>query len=125
MPICQIVLKAGKPLNSAYPLSLRTIGDHIKKRRVSLGLTQKAVANLISVNECTVTNWEKNYSHPRIKYMPQILDFLGYIPNICPCDSLGDKIILYRHIHGLSQKKLATKNSIIINKSFKLIKASL
>ena len=31
----------------------KTVGDHLRKRRLQLGLTQKAFAKLLRVNQCT------------------------------------------------------------------------
>jgi transcriptional regulator with XRE-family HTH domain len=70
-------------------------------------LTQKAVADLCGVDECTVTNWEKNHSQPRLYLLPIIIEFLGYIPNEPSKETVGDKIRAYRFMYGLSQRKLA------------------
>jgi transcriptional regulator with XRE-family HTH domain len=107
LPICQTTLKAQKPPKKAYPNSLVTIGDHMLKKRVELRLLQKDVAKLLSVDECTVTNWEKNHSQPKLHYLPKIIQFLGYIPFEIEGTSQGERIKLYRKIRGISQKKLA------------------
>jgi transcriptional regulator with XRE-family HTH domain len=106
------VLKAEKPLNSQYPISLNTIGDHIKRRRVDLNLSQKATADLLRVTECTVTNWEKNHSQPRLYLLPKVIRFLKYVPFGLPKENIGEKIIAYRNEHGLSQRKLAKLLSV-------------
>jgi len=62
LPMWHVMLIAQKPSYSAYPLSLITIGDQIKKRGLDLNLYLKNVANICGVNECTVPNWEKNKS---------------------------------------------------------------
>ena len=107
MPICKITLRAKKPTNPAYPLSLISIGDHIKKKRIDLNLFQKDVAKLIGVKEESVYNWENNYSKPKIYLHPRIIKFLGYVPFDLPKETIGDKIKSYRKEHGLSQRKLA------------------
>jgi DNA-binding XRE family transcriptional regulator len=45
-------------LPPGYPVELRSIGDHIRKRRLDLGLLQIEVAAQIGVTENTVLNWE-------------------------------------------------------------------
>jgi hypothetical protein len=47
LPCCQIRLKAQKPLPSAYPQTLKTLGDHLRKRRLDLQLFQKDVAQML------------------------------------------------------------------------------
>ena len=58
LPFCHARLKGPPPLPPAYPQVLLTIGDHLRKRRLDLGLLQRKLA--AGVNESTVTNWELN-----------------------------------------------------------------
>ena len=44
--------------------------------------------------------------------MPKIIEFLGYIPNLITPKSLGEKIVLYRKMRGLTQKELARQLGI-------------
>jgi DNA-binding transcriptional regulator YiaG len=109
LPFINFQLSAKKPKNLAYPKSLTTLGDHIRKRRLDLGLWQKDVAATLGVTESTVTNWELNRVTPEFTYLPKIITFLGYIPK--PYDKKSDNIIeqmkLYRLTHGLSQEKFS------------------
>jgi len=57
-----------------------TVGDHIKKRRLELGLFQSQAAELLDVCEATVKNWEKGHRDIPIRSYPAILTFLGYDP---------------------------------------------
>jgi DNA-binding transcriptional regulator YiaG len=102
-------LTAKKPENPAYPKELITLGDHIRKRRLDLGLRQKSLLVTLGVSESTVNNWEMNRYAPKTYLFPRIFAFLGYIPS--PYDKKSDNIIeqikLYRLTHGLSQKKFA------------------
>jgi len=109
------VLKAQKPLKKTYPDVLVTIGDHIRKKRSELNLTQLQVSIIIGVDECTVSNWEKHRSQPTIKLIPKIIQFLGCIPFDIEANLSGDKIKLYRSIRGISQKKLASEIGIDTN----------
>ncbi|MBI1805486.1 MAG: helix-turn-helix transcriptional regulator [Ignavibacteria bacterium] len=59
-----LTLKTRKPCNKAYPRDLRTLGDHIRKRRLDLGLHQKDVAARVNATTSSVTNWEKNRTSP-------------------------------------------------------------
>lgn len=107
LPFCHLTLKAPKPLPSDYPLQTETLGDHIKKKRLDLKIFQKDVAKKIGIVESTIWLWENNRVEPSISFIPKIIDFLGYIPFETEQSCLGKKIITFRRIHGLSQKKLA------------------
>jgi hypothetical protein len=37
---CEVTLTAKKPLSEAYPKTLKTLGDHLRKRRLDLNLFQ-------------------------------------------------------------------------------------
>ena len=108
MPFCHIILKAQKLLNSQYPRELKTLGDHLRKRRFDLKLTQRTVAEQIGVHETTITNWELGRTEPEFKHLPNLIKFIGYLPlATTACLTLGEKIILYRQAHGKSQEKFA------------------
>ena len=107
LPFCHLTLKAKKPLPPGYPKLLKTLGDHLRKRRLDLKLLQKEVAERIEVDEITVYYWENNRVKPSLPLIPKIIEFLGYIPFDTESNSLGEQIVIYRRIHGLSQKKLA------------------
>jgi transcriptional regulator with XRE-family HTH domain len=80
LPFCHATLKAQKPLPPAYPNSLKTLGDHLRKRRLDLSLRQKDVSEKLGVAEATVWYWEKNLTSPSLRYIPKIIKFLGYEP---------------------------------------------
>jgi DNA-binding XRE family transcriptional regulator len=80
LPCCHITLKAQKPLQCAYPQTLKTLGDHLRKRRLDLKLLQKVVAQKIGVGETSIYNWENNLTKPALRFIPKIVEFLGYVP---------------------------------------------
>jgi DNA-binding XRE family transcriptional regulator len=80
LPFCHVVLKAKKPPASKYPKELNALGDHIRKKRVDAGLFQKEVAEQIGVDEETIYRWESSESMPQIRFIPAIIEFLGYSP---------------------------------------------
>jgi DNA-binding transcriptional regulator YiaG len=51
-------------------------------------------------------NWERGHREPAIWALPGIIKFLGYVP-FAIGESLPERLIGYRKIHGLSRKKLA------------------
>jgi transcriptional regulator with XRE-family HTH domain len=74
------------------PKSLVTWGDHIKKRRLELGLYQKQVAKQLGVDETTVHNWERNYTRPALRFLPGIVRFLAYEPNLSAKNRLAGNL---------------------------------
>jgi transcriptional regulator with XRE-family HTH domain len=109
---CHFTLLAKKPTSRAYPVSLTTLGDHIRKKRLDLGLFQKDVAAAIGVDNGTITNWEKWRSEPELRFIPKIIEFLGYRPDGTKPVSLGETIRHYRQMRGISQKELARELGI-------------
>ena len=108
LPFCRLTLNAAKPKNPFYPKELNTLGDHLRKRRLDLGLTQQGLADQIICDEATITNWELNRVTPALQFWPRILEFLGYDPSAERGDgSLADRLKRYRRSRGLSRKMLA------------------
>ena|SRR5215831_1555163 len=72
----------------------QTLGDHIRKRRLELGLFQRQVAEKIGVDMMTIWNWECNESSPQIQFFPAIIKFLDY--NLFPLpDSPRRSLVFY------------------------------
>ena len=86
--------------------SLATIGDHLRKRRLDLGLLQRDVAERLSVDDTTVTNWELGRTGPALRFMPVLIRFLGYNP-YPPGQSLAKRLRIRRRKLGWSQAHLA------------------
>jgi transcriptional regulator with XRE-family HTH domain len=68
---------------------------------------QQEVGRIIGADESTVYNWEKGYTVPALWFYPKIIDFLGYIPFEVKPKTLGERLIFYRKVQGISRKKLA------------------
>jgi len=83
------------------------LGDHLRKKRLDLGLLQKEVANKIGADETSVWNWENNRAKPSLSHIPAIIQFLEYTPTLAPKEGLGGKIRVSRESLGLSQERLA------------------
>jgi len=84
-----------------------TMGDHIKKRRLQLGMGATQLAALLKVSKDTVYNWEKSRRVPMVHLIPKITQFLGYTPPLFNGQTIGQKIVAYRHVRGMSQRALA------------------
>lgn len=84
------------------------LGDHLKKRRLELGLHQVDVAKILQVSEVTIVHWEKNQNDITIRYIPRIINFLGYLPfeNILE-QTTEKRILLLRQLRGITQEALA------------------
>jgi transcriptional regulator with XRE-family HTH domain len=108
LPFCHAELRAPKPKPSHYPQQLNTLGDHLRSRRLDLDLSQSNVAEQIGVDTTTICNWESNASLPAIRYLPAIIQFLGYDPQPA-VDSFPDRLVTARRTLGLSQRKMAEK----------------
>jgi DNA-binding XRE family transcriptional regulator len=106
LPFCHSTFSSPRPKSSYYPNVLNTLGDHLRKRRLDLGLLQKRVAEDIGVNTLTICNWESNKSTPFIRYIPKIIRFLGYNP-LPTGRTLAEKLNAARKVLGVSQKALA------------------
>lgn len=111
MPFCHAELRVAKPKSERYPKQLNTLGDHIRARRIDLGLFQSQVAALIGVHELTITNWEGNASQPPVQYIPAIIRFLGYDP-LRKATSFPEHLIAARRARGMTQKQLARELGI-------------
>ena len=112
-PFTNITLSAQKPPHPAYPDVISTIGDHIRKRRLDLGLLQKEVAERIGVDADTIMHWERNRRAPKIQYVPKIIDFLGYVP-FSMGESFPEKLKAYRKLRGLTQQQLADVLGVVL-----------
>jgi transcriptional regulator with XRE-family HTH domain len=99
-------LKAKKPRSEAYPVALNTYGNHLRARRCDLGLLQRQVAEEIGVDETSVFNWENNRVEPAVRFIPRIIQLLGYCPYTPALPTTG-WLKLIRQSLGYSQERMA------------------
>ena len=107
---------AGLVLPQAYsigavvriPVEPKTVGDHIRKKRFSLKLLQRQVAETLGVDKACIYNWESNRSKPAVRHMPAIARFLGYDPLPEP-ESWAERLIHFRTSLGLKQRDFADR----------------
>jgi transcriptional regulator with XRE-family HTH domain len=62
----------------------KTIGEHLKRRRLELHLMQVEVGRRLGVHRGSVQNWERGVGQPGIRQLPAIIEFLGYDPQAEP-----------------------------------------
>lgn len=66
------------------------------------------MAEQIGVTKCTIQYWETNRLIPALRFLPRIVEFLGYDPGADgQPSSLADQLKAHRRKLGLSRKKLA------------------
>ena len=87
---------------------LNNLGDHLLRRRLTLKLLQRDVAEQIGVDKASIANWESNRTIPGFAYMPAIMRFLGYNP-LPASTKWSDRLTNYRRALGISQKEAARR----------------
>ncbi len=103
----QPVVKSSKFLiNPAYPKTIVTLGDHLRKKRLDLKLEQKDVAKLLKITPDSIYLWENNRVEPKVDSYPTIVNFLGYCP-FEPLTDFGQKLKRHRIYSGLSLGQFA------------------
>jgi DNA-binding transcriptional regulator YiaG len=65
---------------NAGPEQLRTLGDHLRRRRLTLKLPQDQAAKQLGVGRASLQHWEQDRQKPGAASIPAILKFLGYNP---------------------------------------------
>ena len=84
-----------------------TIGEHIRKKRMDLGLYQSDVGKMFGVSKDCITYWENGRNEPQIKYYPRIISFLWYNPIAADESTIAGQVFAYRCVNGFSQRRLA------------------
>ena len=89
-----------------YDFEPISVGDHIRKKRLQLGLLQREVAELLEVSPWTVMNWEKGRTEPPVSSVSAILEFLGYDPYPEP-KTVSERLLAKRRVLGWSIREAA------------------
>jgi ribosome-binding protein aMBF1 (putative translation factor) len=63
-----------------YPDVLKSLGDHLRKRRLDLGMTLRQAADRIGTRSTLLHEWEKGRKRPAAWWRRAIVSFLGYDP---------------------------------------------
>jgi DNA-binding XRE family transcriptional regulator len=82
------------------------LGEHLKKRRMELGLFQRQAAVQLGICQFTYIGWETGKKKPFTHSYARIVGFLGYDPMPVPA-TLGERIKAKRRELGMTQKQLA------------------
>lgn len=89
-----------------YPAEPKTLGEHIRRRRLDQGLTQRILAERWCVRSETIAAWELGRTGPGIRQMAKIVRFLGFDPEPSGSSS-GERLKAARRRAGLTQVELA------------------
>ena len=84
-----------------------SIGQHLRSRRHSLGLLQREVAERLGVCIYTIQGWECGKSVPSVRYVPVIVQFLGYDPFANDSQRVSDRLATRRRELGWTQTQTA------------------
>jgi site-specific DNA recombinase len=90
------------------PVEPHTIGDHVRRRRLSLKMLQREVGEQIGVHKGCIRKWEANQTTPEVRHLPAIIRFLGYNP-LPESKDLGARLVRARSILGLTQEEAARR----------------
>jgi len=104
LPFARVSLNSLIP--RPYDFEPISVGDHIRRKRLQLGLLQKEAARQLGVNSWTVLNWEKGQTEPPVFAMPAIFQFLGYDPHPEP-KTLPERLLAKRREMGWSIQQAA------------------
>ena len=72
-----------------------------------LGLTQDELATQLGVNPWTVGNWEIDETKPILRFIPRIIELLGYDPEPPNPVTIADRLKAKRRELGWSQREAA------------------
>lgn len=57
-----------------------TFGENLRQLREENGLTQQALAEMISISHQSISKWELGTSYPQVIWLYRIADVLGVNP---------------------------------------------
>lgn len=81
------------------------MAEHLKRRRIQLGLSQREAAKVLGVHPLRLLTWEHGQA-PTVRNIAKIVRFLGYTPWPPPA-TLGEKLRQARWILGLTEQEFA------------------
>ena len=110
MQVVPITLKALKRKETDF--EPKSLGDHIRKRRLIVGITQKEVAKQLGVTQTTLIKWEKGRTVPPLLAMSRVVRFLGHDPFPPVPKTLADRLKAKRRELGWTQKTAARQLGI-------------
>lgn len=87
LPFCERVVSAPRakylPLQNRgipVPREPKTIGEHLRKRRLELAIFQSQAARRLRVSTVTLSRWECDKVYPTWPQQPAVIAYLGFDP---------------------------------------------
>lgn len=96
-----------------YPAVPKTLGEHLRKRRLELQQTQQQTAAHFGISVTAYNGWEADRIEPNIAKWPAVIGFLGYDPSPVP-STFGDAVVALRRKLGLDRPRLAARLGISV-----------
>jgi len=62
------------------PREPKTLGEHLKRRRVQLGQKQAEAVRILGISTVSLSRWELDKGFPSWDHQPAVIDYLGYDP---------------------------------------------
>lgn len=88
------------------------MGEHVLKKRLEDGLTQRELGMRFGVDGYTVMNWEKGRTQTvPVAFVPAVIEYLGYNPVPQP-ESVGGQLRWKRRSLGWTTAEAARRNSV-------------
>jgi len=88
------------------------LGEHLRRRRLALGLRQWQVAAQLGITTKTYTSWKWGVSRSAtIRCLPGVTRFLGYCPRPAP-RTFPERLRFVREGRGLSVQRLALLGTV-------------
>lgn len=121
LPFCFFTIKVEQETFSAFILRKKgviplpqTLGEHLRNRRLVLGLRQEDVARQLGTLREVYDRWERDERQPVVSEWPGIIAFLGYYP--FSQETAADLVLKVRRCQGMDQKALARTVGVIHQK---------
>ena len=77
LTICTIELIAKAPPKKGYPVNPTIYGEHLRKARMDLKLTQKELAIMLEVYTSTINKWERRGVTPKGNNRIKIIEIMN------------------------------------------------
>lgn len=94
-----------------YPDTPRTLGEHLRKRRLDLGETQEQTASRFGVTFTSYNGWEADRIAPKVWQWPKVIQFLDHDPTPAPTN-FDQALTSLQRRHGLPRELLAVRLGI-------------
>lgn len=92
-----------------YPQMPQSLGDHLRRRRLDLGVTQEQAGARFGISFAAYNGWEGGRVSPGIGKWPKIINFLGYDPSPPACDTFAETVSALRRRLGLDKHQFAKR----------------